>query len=111
MCLKITLGKRLSRLALLAIVLLNALDALTTWYDLQRGAHEGNPLIAPFIAGYGFGALILYKLVIVLAAIGGTLLLERLQAPRLASLILTLGLLYFLVAVLFNIIGATLTLH
>lgn len=108
MCYKLALDKRVNRLALLGIVLLNALDALTTWYDLQRGAREGNPLLAPLLAQAGLGGLLLYKLVIVLAAITCTLLLERLQAPRIAALLLALGLLYFLAAVLSNVTGAIL---
>lgn len=105
MCCKLPILSRFSRLALLALIVLNALDALTTWMDFQLGAQEGNPLAAPLIAHAGLIILLPYKAIVLLAALIGTLLLERLQARRVLYPILVFGLLYFLTAVLFNTIG------
>lgn len=105
MCYKPPILSRFSRVALLVLIVLNALDALTTWIDLQCGAYEGNPLAAPLIAHAGLLILIPYKAIVILAAIVGTLLLERLQARRVLYPVLVFGLLYFLTAVLFNTIG------
>lgn len=95
---------RFRHLALLVFALLNGLDVLTTWYDIQHGAHEGNPLLAHLLLWAGFGGLILFKVLLVLVLSGGVLILVRLRAEFIAHLVLIVGLLFGLLWVLFNIV-------
>ena len=46
-------------------VMLNVGDLVSTWADLQAGLSEGNPLMNSLLFHQGFGALILYKLIVV----------------------------------------------
>ncbi|MGZ3636960.1 MAG: DUF5658 family protein [Ktedonobacterales bacterium] len=56
-------------LALFAV--LNIGDIVSTYIGLAGGMREGNPLMSTLLAHYGFGALIMYKaLVIVAVAVG-----------------------------------------
>lgn len=103
---KLFILSRFSRVALLSIVLLSVLDVLTTWIDFQRGAHEGNPLAAPLVAWFGFGGILLYKILFVLVVTGCTLTLEQLKAIRIAHLLLALGLFLSFLPVLNNAIVA-----
>lgn len=91
--------------ALLIFLLLNVLDVLTTWVDLQHGAHEGNPLIASLLVQIGFGGLILFKVGLFLTITVGVLTLERLKAFRTARFILLVGILLGVLWVSFNLLG------
>jgi hypothetical protein len=52
-------------LALFAV--LNVLDLVSTFIGLHSGMREGNPLMSGLLLHYGFGALIIYKVVVILA--------------------------------------------
>jgi Domain of unknown function (DUF5658) len=56
--------------------LLNGVDILSTWVGLANGMREGNPLMDALLGNYGFGALIGYKLAVVVAVSAGVLLLR-----------------------------------
>jgi Domain of unknown function (DUF5658) len=56
--------------------LLNGADILSTWVGLANGMREGNPLMSALLGNYGFGALIGYKLAVVVAVSAGVLLLR-----------------------------------
>jgi hypothetical protein len=56
--------------------LLNGVDILSTWVGLANGMHEGNPLMSTLLGNYGFGALIGYKLAVVVTVSAGVLLLR-----------------------------------
>lgn len=56
--------------------LLNGADILSTWVGLANGMREGNPLMSTLLNNYGFGALIGYKLAVVVAVGAGVLLLR-----------------------------------
>jgi hypothetical protein len=58
---------------------LNLGDVISTWVGLHSGMREGNPLMSTLLAHYGFAALIVYKLLVVLAVVGGVLLLRSFQ--------------------------------
>jgi hypothetical protein len=60
-------------------ILLNLGDVVSTWVGLHSGMREGNPLMSTLLAHYGFAALIIYKLLVVLAVTGGVLLLRSFQ--------------------------------
>ncbi len=74
-------------LALFAI--LNACDLLTTYLDLQAGMREGNPLMHHLLTNYGFGALIFYKLLMVVIVSLGIAALSR-GYPTLSKITLVL---------------------
>ncbi len=57
--------------------LLNAGDLITTFIGLRGGLHEGNPLMGGLLAHFGFGALIAYKALVVVAVALGIVLLRR----------------------------------
>lgn len=51
--------------------LLNAADLASTYAGLHSGMREGNPLMSTLLLSYGFGALVVYKFVVIFAvAIG-----------------------------------------
>jgi hypothetical protein len=56
--------------------LLNGVDILSTWVGLANGMREGNPLMSALLGNYGFGALVGYKLAVVVAVSAGVLLLR-----------------------------------
>ena len=88
-------------LALFAV--LNGLDLLTTYVDLNAGMREGNPLMRVLLLHDGFGALIFYKALMVLVVSIGILLLNR-GYPLLARITLGICNLLVLVVVLSNFI-------
>lgn len=56
--------------------LLNAGDLASTYVGLLHGMREGNPLMGALLAQYGFGALILYKLLVIAAVVAGIMFLR-----------------------------------
>lgn len=63
--------------------LLNVGDLLSTYVALGVGMREGNPLMSALLAHFGFGALIVYKLLVIGVVAGGVVALRRFH-PRLA---------------------------
>ncbi len=61
-------------LALFAV--LNLGDLASTYLGLASGMREGNPLMSTLLGHYGFGALIVYKALVILAVTGGVYLLR-----------------------------------
>jgi hypothetical protein len=70
---------------LLVYILLNVGDLVSTHLGLQAGLREANPLMSGLLAQSGFGALIAYKLVVIVAVVGGAIALIRMH-PRAAYL-------------------------
>ncbi len=70
---------------LVVYTLLNVGDLLSTYVGLQAGLHEANPLMSNLLAQNGFGALIAYKLVVIVAVVAGAIALYRMR-PRAAFL-------------------------
>lgn len=70
---------RLLPLWLAVFALLNLGDILSTYIGLSSGMREGNPLMSSLLAHYGFGALIVYKVLVVVAVTAGVLLLRTFQ--------------------------------
>ena len=70
---------------LVVYLLLNVGDLVSTYLGLQAGLHEANPLMSGLLAQNGFGALIAYKLVVIVAVVGGAIALLRMH-PRAAYL-------------------------
>jgi hypothetical protein len=56
--------------------LLNAGDLASTYMGLLNGMREGNPLMGALLAQYGFGALIVYKLLVIAAVTTGIVFLH-----------------------------------
>jgi uncharacterized integral membrane protein len=65
-------------LPLLVIVfaVLNVGDLASTYVGLASGMREGNPLMSVLLANFGFGALILYKMLVIVAVAAGVLFLS-----------------------------------
>lgn len=55
---------------------LNAGDLVSTFIGLESGMREGNPLMSALLSNYGFGALILYKMMVIVAVGAGVLFLR-----------------------------------
>ncbi len=55
---------------------LNAGDLASTFLGLQNGMREGNPLMGALLSSYGFGALILYKIMVIVAVGAGVIFLR-----------------------------------
>jgi hypothetical protein len=68
---------------LLVYTLLNAGDLMSTYVGLQAGLREANPLMSSLLVERGFGALIAYKLVVIVAVVAGATVLHRMH-PRAA---------------------------
>lgn len=68
---------------LVVYALLNLGDLASTYLGLQLGLREANPLMSGLLVQNGFGALIAYKLVVIVAVIGGAFALYRMH-PRAA---------------------------
>jgi hypothetical protein len=68
---------------LVVYTLLNVGDLLSTYLGLQAGLREANPLMSNLLAQDGFGALIAYKLIVIVAVVAGALTLFRMH-PRAA---------------------------
>lgn len=82
---------------------LNAGDLISTWIDLHAGLHEGNPFMSFLLSQHGFGALILYKILVVtlVSVITATLWDER---PRLVGYTLLACDLLVFTAVIVNVL-------
>lgn len=55
---------------------LNIGDLASTYLGLASGMREGNPLMSTLLGHYGFGALIVYKALVILAVTAGVYLLR-----------------------------------
>jgi hypothetical protein len=93
---------------LVVYTLLNVGDLLSTYFGLQAGLHEANPLMGGLLAQNGFGALITYKLVVVVAVVGGAIALYRMH-PRAAYLTVHVCNVLVFLAVILNV--AQMLLH
>lgn len=69
------MGRWLSELLALFAVL-NIGDIVSTYIGLAGGMREGNPLMSTMLAHYGFGALIVYKAVVIVAVTAGIYVLR-----------------------------------
>ncbi len=88
---------------LVLFAVLNGLDLLTTYVDLQAGMREGNPLMRALLHYEGFGALIFYKVLMVLVVSTGIWLMDR-GYPQLSRITLGICNLLVLAVVLSNFI-------
>jgi hypothetical protein len=70
---------------LVVYALLNVGDLVSTYLGLAAGLHEANPLMSGLLTRFGFGALIAYKLVVIVAVVAGAMALFRMH-PRAAYL-------------------------
>ncbi len=61
-------------LALFAV--LNVGDLVSTFIGLEGGMREGNPLMNALLMHYGFGALIFYKVLVIVAVTAGVYVLR-----------------------------------
>jgi hypothetical protein len=64
---------------LVVFALLNLGDLASTYLGLAHGLNEGNPLMSGLLSHYGFGALIVDKLIVIAAVTWGALLLYKLN--------------------------------
>jgi hypothetical protein len=88
---------------LVVFVLLNVGDLVSTYLALAIGFHEGNPLMSVLLVRYGFSALIVYKLGVVLVVGLGVALLRRFH-PRLALVTLIVCNVLVFAAVALNVV-------
>jgi Domain of unknown function (DUF5658) len=63
---------------------LNIGDLVSTWIDLQAGLREGNPFMNFLLQEHGFGALIAYKILVILLVGVVTALMWQVR-PRLVG--------------------------
>jgi hypothetical protein len=70
---------------LVVYALLNVGDLVSTYLGLAAGLREANPLMSGLLMHFGFGALIAYKLVVIVAVVAGAMALFRMH-PRAAYL-------------------------
>lgn len=84
-------------------IAVNIGDLISTDIGLHAGLHEGNPLMRTLLAQHGFAALIVYKLVVIVAVVFGLSLLTR-RHPRLAAVTLTICNILVALAVVLNIV-------
>lgn len=68
---------------LLLFAALNICDVVSTYVGLHNGLREGNPLMSGLLSQHGFGALLLYKALVVLVVSLGVYFL-RAFSPRVA---------------------------
>ncbi len=82
---------------------LNVGDLVSTWVDLHAGLREGNPFMSMLLAQHGFGALVLYKIlvIVVVSIITGALWTTR---PRLVGITLLICDLLVFAAVTANVL-------
>lgn len=99
----VPLALKLLPIWLMLYLLLNIADLLTTRIGLHLGLQEGNPLMNRLLTTYGFTALIVYKLVVMVVVVLGVWLLRN-SYPRVART--TIGICNLLVggAVLLNLL-------
>lgn len=94
-----------ARLLIAAIVLfalLNAADLLSTFIGLHNGMREGNPLMSALLHTYGFGALVLYKVIVVVAVALGVRMLRHFRVS-VASLTIAICNVLVLLVVIANV--------
>ena len=84
-------------------VAFNVGDLVSTYIGLHSGLHEGNPLMGSLLREHGFGALIVYKLLVVIAVVVGVQVLRHRHA-RLASITITICNTLVGLAVLLNLV-------
>ncbi|HEX6122302.1 MAG TPA: DUF5658 family protein [Ktedonobacterales bacterium] len=84
-------------------VALNVADLVSTYIGLHSGLHEGNPLMGSLLREHGFGALIVYKVLVVVAVVAGIHVLRHRHA-RLAGITLTICNTLVGLAVLLNLL-------
>jgi hypothetical protein len=87
---------------LVVYTLLNVGDLASTYLGLQAGLHEANPLMSGLLAQSGFGALIAYKLVVIVAVVGGAVALYRMR-PRAAYITVHICNILVFLAVFLNV--------
>lgn len=61
---------------LVLFAVLNVGDLVSTFIGLEGGMREGNPLMNALLMHYGFGALILYKVLVIVAVTAGVYVLR-----------------------------------
>jgi hypothetical protein len=88
---------------LVVFVVLNIGDLISTYLALDIGFREGNPLMSALLTRYGFLALIVYKVGVVLVVGIGVALLRRFH-PRLALITLIVCNILVLAAVSLNVL-------
>ncbi|WIG58359.1 MAG: hypothetical protein OJF49_001105 [Ktedonobacterales bacterium] len=85
-------------LALFAV--LNIGDLVSTFVGIQGGMREGNPLMSALLTHYGFGALIVYKALVIVAVTVGISMLRNLHALAALITLWVCNLLVFFVVVM-----------
>jgi hypothetical protein len=88
---------------LVVFVVLNVGDLISTYLALDIGFHEGNPLMSTLLAHYGFLALIVYKVGVVLVVGLGVALLRHFH-PKLALVTLIVCNVLVFAAVFLNVL-------
>ncbi len=86
-----------------AFAALNAGDLISTWVDLRAGLVEGNPIMHSMLANNGFGALILYKILVVAIVTAASLALGK-SRPKMTVITISICNALILTAVVLNII-------
>jgi hypothetical protein len=84
-------------------VALNLGDLISTYVGLHSGLHEGNPLMGSLLREHGFGALIVYKVLVIVAVVAGLQVLRHRHA-RLAGITLAICNVLVGLAVLLNLL-------
>jgi uncharacterized protein DUF5658 len=92
---------------LFVYALLNVGDLASTYLGLRAGLREANPLMSGLLLRHGFGALVVYKLVVILAVVGGAVVLHRMH-PHAASITVHVCNVLVFLAVALNIAQMTL---
>ena len=82
--------------------LLNIADLVSTFVGLHSGMREGNPLMSGLLLHYGFAALIVYKVVVILAVTLGVYFLRSVHT-RIARTTISVCNLLVLGVVLVNV--------
>jgi hypothetical protein len=89
--------------AMLALfALLNVADLVSTFIGLRNGMREGNPLMSGLLLHYGFGALVIYKALVILAVTLGVHFLRSFHI-RIARATISVCNVLVLIVVLVNI--------
>jgi hypothetical protein len=88
-------------------VAFNIGDVISTYIGLRSGLHEGNPLMGSLLREHGFGALIVYKVLVVIVVVAGVRVLQHRYA-RLAGITITICNVLVGLAVLLNLLQYTL---
>jgi hypothetical protein len=86
--------------AIALFVVLNAGDVVSTYLGLQNGLHEGNPLMSRLLDHFGFGALVIYKLAVVIVVVKGIAFLQTINGGAARLTIWVCNTLVFAVVIL-----------